>query len=375
MTERRVRPRAARDDEDAIATEPPIELPPPRVVARARGWLERVDPAALHAEVAALPGPRSPLEQPEASAATVDLMASRFRRHGWATRRQTFEVRETARHYGRLVARWFPDAAGVNVVAQRVGSTHPDALVVVVAHHDTLPGTPGADDNGAGLVALLELARLLGDVELDASVALVAVDHEEIGFHGARHYVGSLPDAVIVRGALVYETMAYVRHEPDSQRLPTGFGALFPRQVRHVRRRGSIGDFDAVVYRDRSRTLARRLAGALAALEGDEAAMLLRDPVDLPVAGRVLKYLLPPVRNLSRSDHVVFWDAGLPAVQLTDTANFRNPHYHQPTDRAHTLDYRRLAAVIAASAATIEHMAGAGQDRSRAPRDASDGDH
>jgi Zn-dependent M28 family amino/carboxypeptidase len=288
----------------------------------------------------------------------VTLLEERFRDAGWRTQRQAFEVRDTARHYGRLLARYFPDAPGVNVVAQRVGARRPDDLVVVGAHHDTLPTTPGADDNGAGLVALLTLARLLADVALDATVALVAFDHEEIGFHGARHYVWQLPSTVTVRGALIYETMAYVRHEPDTQRLPPGFGALFPRQVRHVRRRGSVGDFDAVIYRNRARVVAQRLAGALAALEGEDAAMLLRDPVDLPVTGTLMKYLLPPVRNLARSDHVPFWDADLPAIQVTDTANFRNPHYHQPSDRPDTVDLERLAAIVAATAVTVERTAG-----------------
>jgi hypothetical protein len=356
-------PSTSRHDEATIATEPPIELPPPAVVARARRWRERIDPAMLHGDLVALPGPRSPVEQPEASAATVALLEQRFQQAGWSTTRQPFEVRDTARHYGRLLARYFPDAPGVNVVAQRVGTRRPDDLVVVGAHHDTLPTTPGADDNGAGLVALLELARLLSDVDLDATVALVAFDHEEIGFHGARHYVWQLPPTVTLRGALIYETMAYVRHEPDTQRLPPGFGALFPRQVRHVRRRGRIGDFDAVIYRNRSQVVARRLAGALAALEGQEAAMLLRDPVDLPIAGTLMKYLLPPVRNLARSDHVPFWDAGLPAVQVTDTANFRNPHYHQPSDHPDTLDLDRLAAIVAATAVTVERTAGSSEDR------------
>ena len=110
------------------------------------------------------------MEQPEASAATVALLEQRFQQAGWSTTRQPFEVRDTARHYGRLLARYFPDAPGVNVVAQRAGTRRPDDLVVVGAHHDTLPTTPGADDNGAGLVALLELARLLADVDLDATV-------------------------------------------------------------------------------------------------------------------------------------------------------------------------------------------------------------
>ena len=340
-----------------MPTEPEIELPPAHVIARARDLRGSIDAAGLRTELEALPGPRSPLEQPAASAATVDLLESGFQAAGWATRRQAFEVRDTARHYGRLLARYFPDARGVNVLAEKAGTRRPDELVVIGAHHDTLPTTPGADDNGAGLVAMLELARLLADSSFERTVLLVAFDHEEIGFHGARHFVWHLPPAATVRGALIYETMAYVAREPGSQRLPTGFGALFPRQVRRVRQRGQIGDFEAVIYRDRARILAQRFAGALAALEGEDRALLLRDPVDLAAIGTVLKWVAPPVGNLARSDHVAFWDAALPAVQVTDTANFRNPHYHTPGDTPDTVDVDRLAAIVAATAVTVEQTA------------------
>ena len=342
-----------------MATEPEVEPPPAHVIARAAELRQRIDTASLREALTALPGPRCPVHQPGASAEAVEQIEATFRAAGWTTHRQRFEVAATARrHYGRLLVRYFPDVGGVNVVASRPGRRWPDEVVVIGAHHDTLATTPGADDNGAGLVAMFELARLLAETPLDRTVLLVAFDHEEIGFHGAHHFVSTLPEGTTVRGALIYETMAYVSREPGSQRLPPGFGAIFPRQVRRVRQRGGIGDFDAIIYRDRARTLARRFAGALAALEGDDAAMLLRDPVDLPVLGPALKVLAPPVRNLARSDHVAFWNAGLPAVQVTDTANFRNPHYHQPTDTPDTVDVDRLAALVAATAVTVERTAG-----------------
>jgi len=38
------------------------------------------------------------------------------------------------------------------------------------------------------------------------------------------------------------------------------------------------------------------------------------------------------------SDHSPLWDADIPAVMVTDTAFFRNPHYHKPSDTLETLD-------------------------------------
>jgi hypothetical protein len=341
----------------AMANEPALQLPPPHVVARARRMRGAIDPSALRRELESLPAPRSPEHQPRASAAAVELIETTFREAGWRTRRQPFRVRDTAAHYGRLAARFFPDAAGVNVVAERTGTRRPDEIVVVGAHHDTLAGTPGADDNGASLVALFELARRFADTDFDRTVVLAAFDFEELGFHGARHFVWSLRAASRVVGALVYETMAYVDRSPGSQRVPTGLGLLFPDQLRAIRDREAVGDWNAVIYRDDARVLAQRFAGALAALEGPTSAVLLRDPADLPGIGPWLKHLAP-VRNFARSDHVPFWDAGLPAVQITDTADLRNPHYHAASDTPASLDYDRLAAIIAASAIVLERTAG-----------------
>jgi Zn-dependent M28 family amino/carboxypeptidase len=66
----------------------------------------------------------------------------------------------------------------------------------------------------------------------------------------------------------------------------------------------------------------------------------------------------PWVREFARSDHVELWKAGVPAVQITDTANFRNPNYHQPSDTPDTLDYDRLAAIVAATGVVVERLGG-----------------
>ncbi|HEY5626347.1 MAG TPA: M28 family peptidase, partial [Nitrospira sp.] len=75
--------------------------------------------------------------------------------------------------------------------------------------------------------------------------------------------------------------------------------------------------------------------------------------LELAVPGR--GEALPDVR---RSDHAAFWDAGYPAVMLTDTANFRNPHYHQPSDRVETLCLPFLEGVIDTVVASVEALAG-----------------
>jgi Zn-dependent M28 family amino/carboxypeptidase len=85
---------------------------------------------------------------------------------------------------------------------------------------------------------------------------------------------------------------------------------------------------------------------------------LLRDPTDLPVVGPLLQRTLPVVRHFSRSNHVLFREAGIPVLQITDTANFRNPNYHRATDTWDTLDYNRLGAIVGAAAVALARIAG-----------------
>lgn len=281
-----------------------------------------------------------------------------FRAAGWRAEPRDFAVRDVwawADAFGWPLVEPVAVLDGVNIVAVKEGAS-PDA-VVVVAHHDTVPGSGGADDNGSGVVGLVELARLLGPLSLRYSVVLAAVDHEELGFLGARQLVRDLAAERAVIGAFVYEMLAYTSPAPGSQRLPPGIGAVYRGQVRRVRTRGLRGDFTAVIYRRSARVLATCFAECLAHLAGPDATILLRAPTDLPVLGPLVGRAVPFARDFARSDHVPFWDAGLPAVQITDTANFRNPHYHRPGDTPDTLDYHRLADVVAATAVTVERIA------------------
>ena len=58
-----------------------------------------------------------------------------------------------------------------------------------------------------------------------------------------------------------------------------------------------------------------------------------------------MEEIQPMVPHAFRSDHAPFWSQGIPALMWTDTAEFRNPNYHQPTDTPETLDYDFMAEV------------------------------
>ena len=337
------------------AAEPELSPLDPEVAAQTAAVRAAIDPSRLRRSLETLPAPRTRLLNPEAMADADTLILDAFRSAGWPAELRAFE------EPGSDGAGGAPDLApalrlsGVNVVAIKNGESR-DA-VVVVAHHDTVPDTGGADDNGSGVVALLELARLLGSLRLRRSVVLAAVDHEELGFWGARRLVRELSAERGVVGAFVFEMLAYTDSTPGSQKLPKGIGAVYRDQLRKVRACDFGGDFTAVIYRQSSRPLATCFADGLNLLAGPAATILLRAPSDLPVIGPLLARTLPFVRDFARSDHVAFWEAGLPAVQITDTANFRNPHYHRPSDTPETLDYDRLADVIAAAAVAVERVA------------------
>lgn len=166
-----------------------------------------------------------------------------------------------------------------------------------------------------------------------------------------------LADGQPITGAVVYETMAYGSSQPASQKVPGVFSLLYPGQYRKIEQREFRGDWTAVLYRNSSLELAREFGAAMAHESGPESVILLRDPADLPVVGALAR-AAPLVGQFSRSDHLSFWRAGIPAILITDTANFRNPNYHLPSDTHDTLDYSRVAAITAATAVMVARLAG-----------------
>ena len=311
-----------------------------RTMDRAASPRSVADPGRLRELVESLPAPRVRSVGPAAMESADRMILDAFGSAGWPAELRPFDL----------------PVPGVNVVATREGAAR-DA-VVVVAHHDTVPGSGGADDNGSGVAGLVELARLLAPLRLPRTVVLAAVDYEESGLLGSQHLVRELTAARPVIGAFVFEMLGYADHEPGSQQLPPGFGLLYPRLARRLRRRGLRGDFIAVIHRRSSRRLAATFSDCLREVAGPASAVPVRAPSDVPLLGAALAMAMPLVRNFARSDHVSFWEAGVPAVQLTDTANFRNPHYHRPGDTPETLDYDLLADVVTATARAVERIAG-----------------
>ncbi len=338
----------------------PPRLPsvPAAVAAVAESAASQLDDGALRAMVEELPGPRNRLYAADAMRQAENSIAGALEDAGFAVQRQEFtEVDVTGYGDGgrgdRVV---FPCLDGVNVIGRRPGEAGRDA-VVVLAHYDTVRNSPGADDNTASVVALLQIARALAPYRFRDSIVLAATDLEERGFFGARRLVPELTGEYRAVLGINLECIAYTCGDPGSQRMAAGLDLLYPTQARRLRRDGMRGDFTCVIYNRQAKRSAALLGSALARFDSVPP-LLMQEPTGLPVLGPVLRARGRGARQFGRSDHVAFWEAGLPAIQVTDTADHRSPHYHQPSDTADSLDYRRLSAVITAAACAVAAAAG-----------------
>ncbi|WP_020419285.1 M28 family peptidase [Amycolatopsis sp. ATCC 39116] len=310
-----------------------------------------VSVARLTADVAALAAePRGSVHAPAAMDRARRYVEDELRAAGWSVRRDPFTVRWRFGVSDRPGTRAMPlkvrlhrRLSGTNLIARLPGATGP--ALVVAAHLDTVQGSPGADDNASGVAAALEVARLVRAADEHAPVTLVFPDMEELGLIGAKVAARRLTG---LRAVVCLESVGYYSDVPGSQRLPGGMALAFPTAAGEVRSRGLRGDFAAVIHRRSSAALAR--AWQTAAAAHGLRSVPLRDPRPDGPAGVALGVLVPVLNHLGRSDHAAFWNRSVPSLMVTDTANFRNAHYHRATDRPDTVDYARLAAVAAATA-------------------------
>jgi hypothetical protein len=343
-------------------SEEPYPDPDEAMLSAAAEWRQRIAPARLRELVESLPAPRSRLHAPDAMAAADALIADAWRRSGWTVGRQRIRFRRVKGNLdfwepGTRRPRWhtYTDLEGLNLVAIAEGET--DEAVVLVAHHDTVRGSPGADDNGAAVAMLLELAAQLAGRRYRRTVVLATPDFEEIGLLGSRPLVRWLRRAFDVQAAIVFDPIGFMDARPQTSPVPPTIARLYPGQAARIAQREYRADTVVTLYRRRSNDLVRRWARCLAATVGRERVIQLRDPLDLPLVGPALG-LHPMARNFSRSDHVNFVQTGMPAIHVTNTGNFRNPNYHRPSDVPATLDYETLSRIAAASALLIDDLAG-----------------
>ncbi|NUQ61492.1 MAG: M28 family peptidase [Pirellulales bacterium] len=257
-------------------------------------------------------GERNIGRRPKELAMAADWIEAELAETGHQVRRQQYEV---------------SGVACCNLEAGILGAAIPEEIVVIGAHYDSVTGTPGANDNGSGVAALLALARRSAHRKADRTLRFVAFANEEppyfqTGQMGSWVYAKECRKrGEKVTAMLSLETIGYFDDRPGSQKYPPLFNLVYP----------STGNFIGFVGNLRS---ARLVEEALAAFRKHE---------QFPSEGGAFPEAVPGV---GFSDQWSFWQEGYPALMVTDTAMFRYPHYHEPEDTVDKIDFLRLARVV-----------------------------
>ncbi|HWR71546.1 MAG TPA: M28 family peptidase [Nitrospirota bacterium] len=253
-------------------------------------------------------------QDPEQLDRTARYIADQFSSFGYHVTRQPFSFSGNTYH---------------NVIAELRGSRSPERIIVVGAHYDTVRTTFGADDNASGVAGLLDLARCLAGKPLKRTVRFVAFALEEPPVYrtanmGSYHYARSLREKQEqVDGMICLEMIGYFCDQDGSQHYPLPFMNLkYPGR----------GNFIAIVGNLASKGFT------------DSIAQGFSHGTDLPVITLNAPFF---VLGIDFSDHWSFYQFGYRALMVTDTAFYRNPHYHAPSDLPQTLDYTGMAEVVA----------------------------
>ena len=210
--------------------------------------------------------------------------------------------------------------------------------IVVGAHYDSMPNTPGADDNASAVSAMLGCARAFAEHFPERNVSFVGFNREEDDLLGSFDFVrniasGKFPE---VKEAHIIEMVGFSLSKPGSQRAPAKMPLKLP----------DTGDFLGVIANGKSREIGREILKSAATYLPDE----------LPVLTLTLPFGMERLNVFSdtlRSDHTPFWKENIPATMWTDTSEFRNPHYHSENDTPDTLNYEYLENVYKLLVASI----------------------
>ena len=258
------------------------------------------------------------------------------------------QLEAAGRYIEAQLKRWAPavtrhpypveDITVYNIEAVWVGTDRPAEIIVVGAHYDSVVGSPGANDNGSGVAALLEIAALISARRLPRTIRLVAFVNEEPPFFmtplmGSRVYARRARragDHIVAMFSL--ETIGCYDDRPGSQRYPLPFSAFYP----------DTGNFIGFVSNLASRRLLRRALSSF------------RSHTRFPSEGVAAPSWLT---GIGWSDHWSFWQERYPAVMITDTALYRCAAYHSLSDTAEKIDYTNLARVVAGIERVVADLA------------------
>jgi Zn-dependent M28 family amino/carboxypeptidase len=238
-----------------------------------------------------------------------------------------------------------------NKITRQAGTATGEKTLLIGAHFDTVEVAPGADDNASGVAAMLEVARVLRNVQPLISIEFVAFALEEgaVGLFGSTQYAQAAKEkGRDLLGVINLDTIGYFDAQPNTQ-FP--FFSV-PGCLSVTEENRNTADFIAAVGNDASASLIVSFQQAAA-----------RYVTPLATAGAQVAGNGECFEDLRRSDHAPFWDAGYQAMMITDTANFRNPYYHSADDLPSTVDLdfvRRISQAVLATAVASTQVPEAG---------------
>jgi Zn-dependent M28 family amino/carboxypeptidase len=251
-----------------------------------------------------------------------DLCANRLTELGFTVERQDF-------------------GEGVNIIGTHPGTIQPDEMVIVSAHYDTIIGGNGADDNASGVAGVLEVARLLATEKHSRTLSIACWDREEPAVTGSYLYAvreKKKNSKIIVSYSL--DEIGISDDTPNSQHFPTGFELVYPDVARKMKANQWRANFVLVIYDTQSQPWAQVIADT-AESEGLPSAQL-----EVDLEGKVPS-------QLKSSDHASFWGKGYPAIEVTDTSDYRNPFKHTKFDTVDTLNHDFAIKIISAVTASV----------------------
>lgn len=258
----------------------------------------------------------------------------------WLEKRFEEAGLDTRRHHYVLALPPYQGREPWNLVAEVRGRDRPDEILVVGAHYDTVPDSPGANDNGSAVAALLALAAWFRDRPQALTLRFVAFTNEEPPFFcspnmGSHAYARQCHErGERIRAMMSMDGLGYFSEREGSQAYPLpGLRLIYPDRA----------NFIAFVTRARNLLVMRRALKAFRKASGVSAR-----GVALPAS----------VPGVAWSDHWSFWQFGYPAFLVTDTLLFRDSAYHLPEDTPDRLDYRALAEVVDGLKGVLARLAG-----------------
>lgn len=266
-------------------------------------------------------GERNP-ENHEALSRCAEWLQHRWESLGYEVRIQTFTME---------------GAEYSNLEVELPGRKAPSQIVIVSAQYDTLPGSPGANNNASGMAILLTLSKMLKGYQPQRTLRLVAFTTEEPPYFGTEqmgsfHYARrSRQLEEDIRVMISLDALGFYRDVPKSQRLPFPFSLFYPDRANFL---AFIGDL-------------RSRRSVVEATKGFKQGSAF--PIEAGVAPRWVK-------GASWSDHSSFWRFGYMGMQVTDTGAFRSPWHTNQGDTMEKISFSSLARITMGLYASILHL-------------------